>query len=498
MDDRCELNSKIDDDGLTARLIVPESFDRAQLTPALCQAMVMRAGIELASTSNALIDKFIADAKAEPGLFYGVIARGTPPTHGQDGYIEWTLDRRGEATADNPDAADATDAEAADDAARAAGDNADPSSFYERSVFTIVSTGDVLGRVHPPVYGIDGRDVKGKNLAAREGKPVDFQHDESIMVARGNQIIAQADGVLDRSGKVICIRDTISVDQNVDFNTGNIRFSGNVVIQKGIRDCFKVEADGDVEVHGLIEAATVITGGELRAMGGFAGREQGKAQVGTNLKAKYLDAVQSHVRGDLMVDREVINCSTTVLGRIDCPHGSIIGGQTLVAGSLEVAELGAEGMPMTTIQIGVVPHLDPLIDKLSTLVGKLTERRQKLLNEHETIEQTSGKRVTNVHKERLCELMYEIAAVQAHLDRAEPSMRRACEKAESMRSVDVRVNKQVHPNTVLVCSGLSYRIRSGMKGPLRIFLDDKGQLKVERDGGGGAMLARQADLSQAA
>jgi len=505
MDDQCHLNAKISDDGLLAELIVPADVDRAQLTPELCQAMLMRGGIELSATSPELIVQFIKHARASTGLYHGLIARGTPPTHGEDGYIDWTIDRQ-DSTASAPDAdaagdtqatGDANDPGDANDASSAQSPNA-PASHYERSVYTIVKAGDVLGQLYHARPGNDGRSVTGKNLAAREGKPLEFQHDESIIIGKGNQVLAQADGVLDRSGKIACIRDTICVDEYVDFNTGNIRFNGNVVIQKGIRDCFTVEAQGDVEVRGLIEAATIITGGELRALGGFAGRDQGSAQVAGNLKAKYLDAVESYVRGDLEVDREVINCHTTVLGQVESPQGSIIGGDTLVAGRIDVAELGAEGLPLTTVQIGVVPHLDPLIRQLDALVAQLTHERQKLLEEQETIESASGPRVTSTHKERLCELMYEIAEVQTHLDRAEPSMQRAREKADAMRCVDVRVQKKVHPNTALVCGGLQYRIKSEMKGPLRIAMDDQGRLKFERDGGGSQMLASSADLTQAA
>ena len=493
MDDKCQLNAKIDEDGLAASLIVPADFDRAKLTPELCQAMLMRAGIELSASSAELLAAFIEKAKASHGTFQAVAAKGTLPNHGEDAYVEWTIDKQ------------KAEQEQAEQAEADVGTKtpADPSiqqttSHYDRSVFTIVKTGDELGVVHHATSGQDGRSVTGKNLAAREGKALDFKHDESIMIGKGNKILAQADGVLDRSGNTICIRDTIEVDEYVDFNTGNITFNGNVVIQKGIRDCFKVQADGDVEVRGLIEAANIITGGELRALGGFAGREQGTAQVAGDLKAKYLDAVTTNVRGNLNVDREVINCNNTVLGQIDSPRGAIIGGETLVAGSVDISEIGSEGMPLTTLQVGVVPHLDPLIVKLRELTDKLVLERDKLVSEQEMIQKTTGNRTTATHKERLCELMYEIAEVQTQLDRAEPSFEKVTEKADSMRSVDVRVQKKVHPNTVLICSGMKYRVKNELKGPLRIYQDLKGRLQYEREGDQPQMLSKASDLAEAA
>lgn len=487
MDDNCQLNTKISDDGMTAVLITPHGFDHTKLNQELCKAMIMRGGIELSATKPELIDQFIEEAKAATeGGHHGIIARGTEPRHGSDGHIEWLVKEPTPTTPtenapENPEGA--TDADV---------------SFYERSAFIVVKAGDVLGKIHPPTHGQDGRDVTGKNIAAREGRDYDFKHDESLMVGKGNMVLAQADGLLDRSGNTICIRDTISVDEYVDFNTGNISFNGNIEIRKGVRDCFKVQADGDIEVQGLIEAATIIAGGELRALGGFAGRERGTANIKGDLIAKYLDAVEVNVRGNLCVDRELINCNTEVLGGIDSPRGAIIGGDTLVAGRVEVAELGAEGLPQTTVQINVVPHLDPLIHDLERIIDGLIDDRDKLVEEQEMIQKTSGSRVTSQHKERLCELMYEIAEVQALLDRAEPSIEKVREKADSMRLADVTVHKKVHPNTVLVCDGLSYKVKNEIKGPVRIFPDSKGHLQLQYDGAPPSKLSRQADLADAA
>lgn len=489
MDDKSALRVRVDDDRLTAWLIMPESFDRTMLSAGVCDAALLDSGIELNATTKSLVGKFIGEAiTATPGPVQAVIAKGVPPRHGKDGHVEWLIDQ-------NPNQ-QPTDEPGSSAEPR---DSEEPVSFYDRSVYTVVRIGDVLAKVHQPTPGVDGRDVTGKTLAARDGRPVDFKHDESILVAKGDQALAQASGVLDRSGKTICIRDTIEVDKYIDFNTGNIDFDGSVIVHKGVRDCFKVHAEKDIEVRGLIEAAMIRAGRDLRALGGFAGREQGEARVAGNLYAKYLDAVQVHVRGDLCVDREIINCKTAVLGRIASPTGSIIGGETYVAGEVEVAELGAEGLPLTVVHVGALPHLDPLIDQLRAIVDELIHRRQQLLDEQELIQKTSGGRVMASHKERLCELMYEIAEAQSQLDRGEPSLERLREKTESMRRVEMRVHKRLFPNTVLVWDGMRYRVRKEMAGPLRITMDRKRRLQFETGvGGEPVLLARQADLSEAA
>jgi len=490
MDDKCALKTKVSEDGLSAKLIVPAGFDRAQLNAALCDATLLRDGIEINPETKKLTQAYLEKAAAAPeGVFEDVIARGTTPTHGKDGFVQWMLDEL------NQD-----DSESQDDAAQdaAAGEEPKNVSFYDRSIYTVVKTGDVLGKIHLPTPSYDGRDVTGKNLASREGKPFDFKHDETIIIGKDSLLIAQADGVLSLSNKTASIRDTIDVDEYVDFNTGNIDFNGSVVVRKGVRDCFKVQATGDIEVHGLIEAATIIAGRDLHSTGGFAGREQGVAKVSGSLHAKYLDSVDVHVRGQLCVDREIINCKTRVLGSIDSPRGAIIGGDTCCAGGIVIGELGAEGLPQTTISVGSAPHLAPMMKKLSAINDDLIKRRQRLLNEQKKLQFEPDPYLAQQHAKRLNELVHEIAEVQMQIERTEPALITLKRKSEPTGELDIQVLKTVYPNTVIVYEGMAYRVKNPLQGPLNIGISPKGQLSYRQGNSEPTLLARQADLSDAA
>ena len=61
-----------------------------------------------------------------------------------------------------------------------------------------------------------------------------------------------------RDRKSAKVSNTLEIDQNVDFSTGNIDFPGNVIVHRSVKDCFTVKARDDIEVRGLIEAATLI------------------------------------------------------------------------------------------------------------------------------------------------------------------------------------------------------------------------------------------------
>lgn len=492
MEESREPKVEVAENGLSAKLIVPEFYEREKLTPSLFNSLLTQAGVELESCTKKLAEDFIAKANAAPpGPVEGLIAEGVPATHGKDAYIEWRLEELESSKQDKQ-------AKVSSDKDQESSDGEESISFYDQSVYTVVKEGDVLGQVYPEVPGEEGRDVRGKTLAARTAKPLDFNYDESIGIDEKNQIVAKSEGVLVINGKTALISNTIEVDQNVDFNTGNIDFNGNIIVHQGVKDCFTVKATENIEVRGLIEAATMIAGNNLKAFGGFAGREQGVAQVEGDLHAKYLDAVEVHVQGDLCVDREVINCQTIVLNDIKCPRGAIIGGETKVSGRVEVLDLGAGAQPLTTVYIGQLPQLDPLIAQLSELTNDLIEQRQKLLDEKEMITANSGANIAPTHQARLNEITYEIASVQKHLDRAEPSLQRVRDRAEEMRTVDVNVKRKLHPNAVLVCGEFSYRIKNELRGPLQITVNKRGQLEYQLGENKPVMLSKEADLRGAA
>ncbi|MGB0766408.1 MAG: DUF342 domain-containing protein [Phycisphaeraceae bacterium] len=492
MNDSREPTIEIAENGLSATLRLPAYFDRATLNPSLFNSLLTQAGIELESMTKAMADDYIAKAQdAPPGVFEAVLAEGTAAVHGQDARIEWTSQAPQEQNADND-----TDPDV--DAADTDGDGDEPVSFYNRSVYNVVEAGAVLGQVYPEVPGQEGKDVRGKVIAARTAKPLDFKYDESIALNAQHQLIAKTSGVLIINGKTAAISDTIEVENNVDFNTGNIDFDGNILVHRGVKDCFVVKATEDVEVRGLIEAATIIAGRDLRALGGFAGREQGTAEVHGDLHAKYLDAVETDVRGDLCVDREIINCTNRVLGSIVCPRGAIIGGETRVSGTVEVLDLGAGAQPNTIVHIGLMPELDPLLDALSALTDGLIIDRQKLLDEKDAVTARSASTTAALLQAELNPITFKIAEVQQHLDRAEPALEALRKKADERRVVDVQINRKLHPNAVLVCNGFRYRVMNEIRGPVRITLNKRGQLEYQRGESKPELLSAECELRGAA
>lgn len=468
-------------DKLSAGLVIPALCDRALFTEPLLLGLIRGGGVEVTDFTTRAVRDLLNDPPPEGRNTTLPIARAQPPVHGRDGSVQWFADEKHTET----------------DAEHVQPDPDDAVSFYDRSAFVMVHAGDVVGKVHPAEPGQDGRDVTGANLPAKSGKDITLQLDETLIKRSDGSLTAQQDGVLYREPGKAQVRKRIEVKEYVDFSTGNLDFDGDITIGRGVRDRFTVKATGTVEVKGLIEAATIQTGMDLLAAGGFAGRERGNALIGRNLHGKYLDNVHGHVRQDLCIDREVINCELLIDGAIRSARGSIIGGKISPTGAVEISALGSASATVTELVIGSVPALQPYAQALTEIVNTLSADRDKLTNERDLTNKLSTKgRMTATDKERQTEIMFELSNIGASLDKAQRTLGNVNAEIDKRRCVDVTVHHAVYPAVTFILDGRRYKIYDDLHGPIRFYMD--GRTFVCRQGDAPPLpVAKFSDVSAA-
>jgi uncharacterized protein len=466
----------IANDKMSAQIVIHPACDRGMLTEPILKEIIRARSVEVTDFTSQALHKLLDPPPPDDQTVTVDIACAQPPIHGADGSIQWLTDKS------DANANDKNNSEDKKKPNNSSNTDQETVSFYDQSAYVMVETGDVIARISEAIIGQDGRDVTGATIPAKSGKEVQFQTDESIMRKADGSLIAQQDGVLNREpGKAkICKR--IEIKDYVDFSTGNLEFDGDISVGRGVRDCFKVQATGSVEVKGLIEAATIETGNDLIATGGFAGRERGYANIGRDLKGKYLDNVQGHVNQDLCIDREVINCELTIDGKINSTHGSIIGGKITPTGEVNIGTLGSAAGVETTLVIGSVPRLEPFAEKLDAMVQTLSKDSEKLTEEQNLINKMSAKgRMTATDRERQTEIMFELSTTNAILQKAQRTLDSVSQEIEKRRCVNINISRMVNHGVILIYGQVRYKITTEFKGPARIFLEGKNQL-VYRQG----------------
>lgn len=242
--------------------------------------------------------------------------------------------------------------------------------------------GELLAELVPPVAAVSGMKVTGEIIPAEiDSEMEQLKPGMNVLLSEdGTKLLARCDGnVRILNGKVI-VEPLIFV-KNVNFETGNLRFDGSVVIEGSIADGFIVEAGGDIQVGSSVGKATLKAGGSILLKTGINGNGKGVIECGCDLFAKYIESSTVNCQGNILVEEAIMH-SQVIASRhcvLNGRRSEVIASDLVVGGSFWCKKMGNFNEAETHLAIGVDPVL--LLDFRTT--GKNIDTRQK---EHDKIE----------------------------------------------------------------------------------------------------------------
>ena len=249
-------------------------------------------------------------------------------------------------------------------------------------LFEPVAEGQLLVSRELATEGTPGATVKGKTIKQKPGK-------EALM-PRGKNIVFNPDKTEMRakcSGMVQFINGTINVSSlykvngDCDMGVGNIDFDGSVQISGSVRSGHTVKATGGIVIGGVVEAATIIAGGNVEIKSGMQGGDKGRIESGGNISVLYIERGTAIADGSMNVDVSIksileVGGSLTAKGK----RGAIIGGRASVAGNITANYIGALSNVQTEVEVGAMPRkrvrLQTLEKDLEKLEGEMTKLDQ--------------------------------------------------------------------------------------------------------------------------
>jgi hypothetical protein len=324
-----------------------------------------------------LLEEEIARAVAEQSAEQLLIAAGTPPEDGEDGYLEFLISKT-----------HLLDAAAIDD------EHEIVDLHDVGSLFT-VAAGQPLVRRHPPTPGTPGRNVLGEEIPSRPGKDTIFGRGlEGAVVADDNPdlLVSAFGGLPVFKPDGISVTKVLTVEQ-VDMSVGNLDFDGSINVTGNIHSDMHVHATGDILVGGMIEAATVNSDSNITVKGGIIGR-------GTSVQhgVKSEEVAQVHANGELtalflenavvsansisvlnnIIQSQVTAATQVIVGGEKSDKSAIRGG-TIRAGMLiRTPVLGARTSNQTVMIVGVDPMLIDQIGVIRKIVESKGEEQDQL------------------------------------------------------------------------------------------------------------------------
>lgn len=284
-----------------------------------------------------------------------IIAEGLAPQNGDDGKIEYLIDKDMEMKRDE--------------------------NWDFRNVMKIpsVTKGQALAKRIDPTPGKDGKNVMGRIVKAIPGKPAMVRPGRNVTFDESSQTYyAEENGQFSISGRKIQVLPEYHVNETLSLKTGNLDFVGTIVIRGDVPSGFKVSAEGDIKIFGMVEAATISAKGSIYISEGIAGQEKGAIIAGDNLHIGYINQANVSVGNDLYVENSILHSECVVKGHVFSKQGNIIGGSLSAGKSIEAKDIGSRLDTKTEIALGVNRTI---LEKETALVKKmeeLTEMKSKL------------------------------------------------------------------------------------------------------------------------
>lgn len=217
----------------------------ADVTLAQCLQELKKAGVDLSFVDGKTVNTLV-------GQRYGgsaVVARGRYPVNGWDSAVEFMFKTR---ECRNPDFY--TDKKV---------------DLLDHTITPTVKVGELLAKkVSFAVPGRDGRTVTGETVAARQGRDIPLKAGKgAVLLDNDTKVVAVSSGRPVFKNGAVEVVPMMVIPRNVDPDTGNIYFDGDVWVKGNVMDNMKVVAEGNITILGNVLQANLSAGGNVSIVG---------------------------------------------------------------------------------------------------------------------------------------------------------------------------------------------------------------------------------------
>jgi len=304
-----------------------------------------------------VIDEYIKNPVYCTGI---VLAKGTAPIEGYDAEITYNFqtDKRAKPHYNEDGTVD----------------------FHKLDNINNIKAGDILATLKPEYKGEEGMDVTGNKVLPHKVERKILRYGNNIMLSEdGLQIISKVDGHVTLEGDRVFVSNVYDVGADVDATTGDIDYNGSVEVKGNVRTGFKIKAEGNIEIRGVVEGAEIIAKGDIILHRGVQGMGKAVLIAGGNIVSKFIESANVASGGYIETDSILhSNVSAKNDVRVCGKNGSIIGGSVRATNSIEASIVGSSMGTATVVEVGCDPGLQDSINGYKQTIKEKTEEKEKL------------------------------------------------------------------------------------------------------------------------
>lgn len=345
--------------------------------------------------------------------------------------------------------------------------------LYEMNLIDNVKVGDWLGEKTKPLAGIPGQTVQGKEIPAKCGRDHRLRYDpRSVLeLQEGDKIVLRAkkEGAVKLESGKILIQNHLVIPGDVDYETGNIHFDGDVTIRGTIKDKFIVEATGDISVesqNGIGAVGKIVSKkGSVYIKGGINGRGEGLIVAKDSIFVKYVN--ESQLIADNTIDiglyaiDSILKADKIVM---DPVKGRLIGGEVQAEHKIIAGSIGNKQERHTKVFVKGFErgHIKERLETLTEEFKEVISQTNKLKRQLEIFENNMERlddRALNSYKDMVNQYelqIDEINRLNLEVSQMEDTLR-------TRGDGEVKIHQSVYPKTYLEIKSLQKRVKELMK-----------------------------------
>ncbi len=369
-------------------------------------------------------------------------------------------------------------------------------NYRERASKRAVTQGLLLAKVMPAEPGEDGVDVLGRRIKVRPPRRAPLRAGRNVThVEADNSFVADMAGQVRYQGELLHVDDIVQIPGSVDLSTGNIHHPGSLRIAGNIESGTVVEAAGDIDVHGMVGDARIVSHGGLSVQGGITGGEHCVIRIAGELQAHYIQHADIEAEGNVVAESEIIQCRIKTRGCVIVTQGRMVGGETMALQGVQVDQVGSEGTAKTEVRVGQDYALKERLGNREAVVAENTKKLEQISQRLAPFRARAGA-IPPKLKDTVLALLQEMKHLQEenHVLEGEAEEIRAESKSRAKREVVIR--KLILPDAHFHLHPQDIWVREKLSGPLRIYLKDQ-KVRIARLRGEGRKLVDDGEEIQA-
>lgn len=347
---------QISKDAMEAQLVIEPPVGEGKW-PAKEQALEALAAANVVFGINeTAVERVITAKWTEPVL----VAEGQPAVHGENAEIKYIFMNGEEVGMDLSE------------------DEFGRIDYRDLQTVQNVVIGEVLVEKIPPTPGEPGCSVLGKKIEPKPGKDKVLRLGKNVAWTSDNlKVVSTINGEPSLSGGKLSVFPIHEVKGDVNFKTGNISFLGSVVVRGNVDNGFKVEAEGDILIYGMVEGVELKSGGNIVINGGVSGMSKTDIVCSGDFNAKFMEHARVSAGGNVTIKEAIMYCQVNCDRKITVVSGKglIVGGLLRCGEEISTKIIGSKFGTLTEVEIGVKPKAKMEFQELEE---KLKENKANL------------------------------------------------------------------------------------------------------------------------